>query len=328
MIHNQSDVISIRSSETVTSDPLSEVLSLLEVRSFLSRRLEASGSWALRFPEYKHLKFGGIIEGSRWLWIEGITEPVRLDAGDFYLISNGRPYCFASDVTAKPMDGIVFMEEHLQSDGVVRFNMGEGRTVGVGGRFIFNDETSGLLLRSLPPMVHIRGNLPQARALRCALDLTAFETEAIRPGSTAIGASLCSIVLVNILRAYQSSGERPEGWIGALADTRVGSALSLMHSDVARRWKVGDLASEVGMSRTSFAERFKKLVGIAPLEYLTQWRMTIARNALKSADCNLAQIAEKVGYESDTAFGLAFKRRFGCSPGSYRSQIQRVQRAA
>jgi Cupin len=77
-------MISIRSSEAPSPDPLSEVLSLLDIRSFLSRRLEASGSWALRFPDYRHMKFGGIIEGSRWVWIEGVTEPLRLDAGDFY----------------------------------------------------------------------------------------------------------------------------------------------------------------------------------------------------------------------------------------------------
>jgi AraC-like DNA-binding protein len=95
-----------------------------------------------------------------------------------------------------------------------------------------------------------------------------------------------------------------------------------MHGNVARRWKVGDLASEVGMSRTSFAERFKRLVGMAPLEYLTLWRMMIARSALKRDEANLAGIAESIDYESDTAFGLAFKRAFGISPGRYRASMQ------
>lgn len=328
MIHNENAMISISSSEKPLSDPLSEVLSLLEVQGFLSRRLEASGSWALRFPAYKHMKFGGVIEGSRWVWIEGVTEPLRVEAGDFYLLSNGGPYCFASDASAKPIDGLAFMEEHLEADGVVRFHAGEGRAVGTGGRFTFNDETSGLLLSSLPPLIHIRGGMPEARALRSALDLITFETEAARPGAGAIAASLCSIVLVNILRAYQSRDGRPEGWLGALGDDHIGAALSLMHRDVARRWTVSELASAVGMSRTSFAERFKRLVGMAPLEYLTQWRMMIARNALKREDSNLAKIAENIGYESDTAFSLAFKRMYGCSPGRYRSQFLRNQAAA
>ncbi len=226
------------------------------------------------------------------------------------------------------MDGLAFMEEHLRPDGVVRFNGGEGRTVGTGGRFTFNDETSGLLLTSLPPLIHIRGSLLHARALRSALDLITFETEAARLGGAAIGAGLCSIVLVNILRAYLAGDERPRGWLGALSDQHIGAAIRLMHGNVAQRWKVSDLASEVGMSRTSFAERFKSLVGMAPLEYLTRWRMTIARDALRREDANLATIAETVGYESDTAFSLAFKRRFGISPGRYRTQMQHLRPAA
>ena len=115
------------------------------------------------------MKLRGIIEGSRWVWIEGVTEPLRLDAGDFYVLSHGGPYCFASDVDAKPVDGLAFMEEHLEPDGVVRFTGGEGRTVGSGGRFTFNDDVSGLLLTSLPPLIHIHGSLLHARALRSAL---------------------------------------------------------------------------------------------------------------------------------------------------------------
>ncbi len=321
-------MISIWSSETPSPEPLSDVLSLLDIQSFLSRRLEASGSWALRFPDYRHMKFGGIIEGSRWIWIEGVTEPLRLDAGDFYLLSHGGPYCFGSDVKAKPEDGLAFMEEHLEPDGVVRFSGGEGRTVGTGGRFTFNDETSGLLLASLPPLIHIRGSLPHARALRSALDLITFETEAARPGGAAVGAGLCSIVLVNILRAYLAGDQRPQGWLGALSDRHIGIALRLMHGNVTRRWKVSDLAIAVGMSRTSFAERFKNLVGMAPLEYLTRWRMMIARDALTHGDSNLAKIAEAIGYESDTAFSLAFKRAFGSSPGHYRTRMRRLSKAA
>ena len=280
--------------------------------------------WALRFPEYKHMKFGGVIEGSRWVWIEGVTEPLKLEAGDFYLLTNGAPYCFATDLHTEVVDGMTFMAEHLEADGVVRYGNGQPRTVGTGGRFTFDDEMSELLLKSLPPLIHIRGSLSQARALRSALELISFETEATKPGTSAVGASLCTIVLVNILRAYLLADERPEGWLGALADPQIGSVLGLMHGNIAKRWKVKDLAYEVGMSRTTFAERFRAMVGLAPLEYLTRWRMTIARSALRRNDSNLATIAENIGYESDTAFSSSFKRMFGCSPGSYRTQISRA----
>jgi len=315
-------VIPIRSSGAALVDPLSEVLSLLGVQCFLSRRLEAQGSWALRFPAYRHLKFGGIIEGTRWVWREGSSSALELHAGDFYLLTDGAPYCFASDLQATPVDGLAFMEEHLQSDGVVRFNAGEGPTVGTGGRFTFDDDVSNPLLRSLPPLIHIRGDAPAARPLRATLDLLTFETEAAHLGRAAISSSLCRIVLVNILRTHLASSTPEAGWLGALADPQIRTALMLMHGYVGRPWKVADLAREVAMSRTTFAERFKNLVGQAPLEYLTSWRMLIARNALQSDKTNLATLAEQVGYESDTAFSLAFKRTFGCSPGRYRSMAR------
>jgi AraC-like DNA-binding protein len=180
-----------------------------------------------------------------------------------------------------------------------------------------------LLLTSLPPIIRIRADAPHARGLRSALELITFETEAARAGAAAIGGGLCSVVLVNILRAHLAADDRPHGWLGALSDRRIGGSLKLMHGNVARRWTINGLASEVGMSRTSFAQRFKSLVGMPPLEYLTRWRMTVARQALRREGANLAVIATSVGYESDTAFSLAFKRQFGGSPGRYR-QLGRI----
>ncbi|MDB5978803.1 MAG: transcriptional regulator, AraC family [Nevskia sp.] len=303
-------------------DPLSDVFSLLKVQSVLSARLEAAGPWAMRFPGYQHLKFGGVIEGARWLWIEGVLAPVKMEAGDFYLLSNGLPYCFASDPAAPLLDGSRTFAEHLCEDGIIRYGTGGLRTVGAGGRFTFDDDLSGLLLDLLPPLIHIRGDSPQARSLGAALALIGFETEAARPGAAAMAGSLANIVLVNILRAYLDSETRPVGWLGALADARTGRALHLMHGDVARRWKVEDLAAAVGMSRTSFAERFRVLVGLPPLEYLIRWRMAKARSALKEGRDTLAVIAERIGYESETAFSQAFKRLFGESPGRYRIQAR------
>lgn len=303
-------------------DPLSDVFTLLKVESVLSARLEGAGPWALRFPSYRHVKFGGVIEGARWLWIEGSSERVKLDAGDFYLLTDGRPYCFASDLTAPMQDGNQIMADHLCEDGIVRFGKGTPATVGAGGRFVFDEEMSGWLLELLPALIVIRRVSPQARALQPALDLIRLETEAVRPGAAAIAASLASIVLVNILRAHLATDASPVGWFGALADPKIGEALRLMHGNVTRRWKVADLAAEVAMSRTSFSEHFRAHVGLPPLEYLTRWRMTLARHALKVGSDTLATIAASIGYDSETAFSLAFKRMFGESPGRYRARMK------
>lgn len=302
-------------------DPLTDVLSVLRVRSVFSARLEGAGAWALRFPPYRHIKFGSVIEGERWLWIEGASDIVRLAPGDFYLLTDGRPYCFASTPDA-PLKDSVDVLPAPEGDGVVRFGQGTARTVGAGVRFVLDDDAGHLLVDSLPPVIHIRSDAPGVAALELASRLISLETERVRPGASVVAGSLANIVLVNILRAYLAGGQVSVGWLGALADAKVGHALRLMHGDIVRRWKVDDLASAVAMSRTGFAERFRTRVGLPPLEYLIRWRLALARDALRTGNDSLAAIARRVGYDSDTAFSLAFKRRYAISPGRYRMRAR------
>jgi AraC-like DNA-binding protein len=120
----------------------------------------------------------------------------------------------------------------------------------------------------------------------------------------------------------RSAQTHTTSWLGALKDAQIGEALTRMHADVAKRWKVEHLASGVGMSRTTFCERFRALVGVPPLEYLIHWRMMIARDALKNGRDTLSDIAMRVGYASETSFSAAFKNAFGQSPGRLRSLIR------
>ncbi|WP_042261743.1 AraC family transcriptional regulator [Paraburkholderia heleia] len=303
-------------------DPLSDVFSLLKVKSVLSARFEAAGAWALRFPAYRHVKFGGVVKGARWVWIEGVTAPTKMEEGDFCLLTDGLPHCFASDPGAARQDGEKVFASHLDADGIVRYGRGDMRTISVGGLFEFDGDTSGLLLNFLPPLVHIRADSPGGTSLSAALELIRAETESVRPGAAAMAGSIANIVLVNVLRAHLAASPCSAGWLGALSDPRIGSALRMVHEEIARRWKVDDLASKVGMSRTAFIERFKDLVGLPPLEYLIRWRMTIARDALKTGNDSLASIATAVGYASETTFSATFKKMFGQSPGRYRSQAR------
>ncbi|MGA7778926.1 MAG: AraC family transcriptional regulator [Paraburkholderia sp.] len=309
-------------------DPLSDVFSLLKVKSVLSARFEAAEPWALRFPAYRHIKFAGVIKGDRWVWIEGVTEPAKLEEGDFCLLTDGLPYCFASDPSVQAQDGEKVFASHLGADGIVRYGRGESRTISVGGLFEFDGDMSGLLLNLLPPLVLVPADSPDARSLSAALELIRAETESVRPGAAAMAGSIANIVLVNILRAHLAANPRSAGWLGALSDPRIGSALRMVHEEIARRWKVEELASKVGMSRTSFIERFKELVGLPPVEYLIRWRMTIAKDALKTGNNNLSSIAAAVGYASETTFSSTFKKMFGQSPSRYRSEARSKNSAA
>ena len=302
-------------------DPLSDVFSLLRVESVLTARIEVLGPWSLRFSAYRHIKFGGVLEGSFWLWTEDGAPPVKLEAGDFYLLTRGQPYCTGSDPALDPVDGREVLAACRCPDGIVRYGEGDEKISAAGGRFTFDDDTSDLLLKLLPPLVHVPATSESAAPLRAVLELLRLETEAARPGASVAAASLANMVLVQILRVLLGSGIHTPGWLGALADPKIGAALGLMHGDIARRWKVEELASAVAMSRTTFTERFKALVGLPPLSYLIGWRMAVAGVALRTGDKSLSAIAESVGYGSDTAFSAVFKRTTGRSPGRYRSSF-------
>jgi transcriptional regulator GlxA family with amidase domain len=130
-----------------------------------------------------------------------------------------------------------------------------------------------------------------------------------------VTARLAELLLVEVIRAYVAAdGPDRTGWIGALGDPHVGAALRLMHGEVARPWTVAVLAAQVGMSRSAFAARFAERVGKPPLDYLTRWRMELARRMLREGRRDVAQVAAQVGYSSQSAFGHAFKRTFGHSP--------------
>jgi len=112
------------------------------------------------------------------------------------------------------------------------------------------------------------------------------------------------------------------GWLAALKDRHVGPAIARLHADPARSWTVADLASEVGLSRSAFAQRFQEKAGMPPLEYLTRWRMQVAARLLRETAQPVLSIALETGYQSDAAFIRAFRREFGMTPSRWRRSAQ------
>jgi AraC-like DNA-binding protein len=313
-------------------DPLSDVLSMLEVSSTLSSRFEGRGDWAFRYPGYPHRKFGFVASGCMHVWTEGRTaafEPIALQAGDFYLLTNGHPYVTSSasrGASVAVQDGIAMHHSHRDADDVVRYGIDGPSTAVSSGRFTFEGEADRLLLRHLPPLIHLRAEEEGARSLAALLDLMLREVADSRPGAAIARNSLAALVLVQALRVYLGRTERPEGWLGAVADLRIGRALTAIHAETAAAWTVESLAKTAGMSRTAFADRFRQLSGATPIDYLSAWRMTVARKALLASDDSISVIAQRVGYLSETAFSSAFRRLNGRSPSRFRADISMLAR--
>lgn len=314
-------------------DPLSDVLSMITVSSTLSSRFEARGLWAFRYPHYaSHIKLGCVITGRLRMQVEVAGDAVLLEAGDFFLLTNGQPFLTSTEPPGPVQDGIQVGRDHRGADGVLRYtgqgaadepDGPDGPTVTLAtGRFTLDGEAGELLLRHLPPLIHLRASDPGTRPLAGLLDLMSWETAELRPGASIVRTNLAALVLVQALRVHLANAPQPEGWLGAMTDARIGQALSRMHGDIAQPWTVERLAQTAGMSRTAFAVRFKALTGSTPLDYLGGWRMTVARNALRHSDEGIARIAERIGYQSETAFSAAFKREIGESPGRFRTRAR------
>ncbi|HDS1130395.1 TPA: helix-turn-helix transcriptional regulator [Stenotrophomonas maltophilia] len=125
--------------------------------------------------------------------------------------------------------------------------------------------------------------------------------------------------------SYVLSSEHPAlppGWMQAMTDPRIADSIRAMHGEPARTWRLDDLASIAAMSRTVYAGRFKQLMGVSPIEYLTNWRMLLAASCLRSTQQTLARIAADVGYSSEFSFIAAFTRVMDVAPGRYRRQVR------
>lgn len=242
--------------------------------------------------------------------------PHRLGAGDTFLLTQS-PYVTASAPGVELVDGMA-----LYADGRDIVRLGGDETVMLGGGFVFDGGTARTLIDALPRFMLIASDKPGAPILHQTLAMLDLELKHSGMGATLMAQRLADILLVQVLRAYFSDqGVGVAGWIGALRHPQIGAALTLMHNDVAHRWTVAELASSVAMSRSAFAFRFKALVGDAPLEYLRQWRMHLAQDALSRNVASVATIAERLGYSSESAFGNAYKRTFGRSPKSQRPTV-------
>ncbi|MFC6083267.1 AraC family transcriptional regulator [Sphaerisporangium aureirubrum] len=303
---------------------MSDVLTLLNIRGAYSSRFEATGRWALRFRGFQHIKIGAMVSGHCWVTVEG-EPPVRLSPGDCYLLAGGRPYQVAGELGVEPEDGHAVYERSPTVRNV-RYAAGPDDRDGppdvlVGGSITLDDVTAALLLDCLPPIARIPAAGAPARALRPVLRMLADETAAEPLGAAVMIEHLTQILFIQALRAHLVAAEHVPGWLGALSHPRIGAALTLIHQQATRRWTVAGLAAEVGMSRSSFAERFKALVGLAPLDYLLHWRIRSAAEALRGGDRTVASVAAEWGYSSESAFSNAFKRVTGLPPARYRASL-------
>jgi AraC-like DNA-binding protein len=303
-------------SPDMDTDPFSDILRLANVKALLTGGFTAGGRWAIRFPARDKIKFFAVVKGGCWVRLDGEAGPTRFETGDVGLLAVPRSFVLASDPDVDPVDAMSLFS------GVARMTatIGDGDEFEhIGGHVEFDPAGGRLLADVLPPWIHVRAGSPQATNFRWLLERLVDERAAGLPGTQLASAQLTQLLFIQILRAHLETGDvMPAGWLRAVGDPRLAAALRLMHGDPARPWNLNELAKAAAMSRTTFADRFRQVTGVAPLTYLTEWRMRLAERALREESAPVAEVARSIGYGSESAFSNAFKRVTGNSPKACR----------
>ncbi|MFD5629918.1 AraC family transcriptional regulator [Streptomyces sp. NPDC127072] len=298
------------------ADPLSDTLALTDARCVVSGGFTAGGDWALRFPRPGRLKITAVVRGRFWVALDDLSEAVLLEAGDVAVFDGSRPFVISSDPALEPSDASTLFAD--AAGPMVR--LGDGAdVVSIGGHVELGRSGEELLLHALPPLMHVRAAADEAPVLGWLLDQLVHELTAGHAGAVFASDQLAQLMFVQVLRAYLADADAlPAGRLRALADDRIAPALRLMHAEPGRPWQLEELARAASMSRTTFSERFRAVAGVPPLTYLLDWRMSLARRALRDGESSVSALAQRVGYTSESAFSNAFKRTTGIAPKRYR----------
>jgi AraC-like DNA-binding protein len=310
--------------DTSAEELTAALLTTVEVTSIVQCRATLVGTWSLEFAADECAVFHVVHAGSPWLRVRG--DRVRtLTTGDVVLVAPGREHRIGHGAPATPL-----WRGHVRNDAAddcQLWDMGDApdRCEIVCGGFRFRDQDSPLV-RHLPSAVVVSSHGPDDRFLSNVAELLA--EEARRSANSVVLRRLADVLFFSIVRAWIGRTNTDLGaggvWERVANDARMRAAIVAVHAQPTRDWSLVELARHVGMSRSSFADRFKTVLGTSPGDYVAAVRMQRARMLLRDTDASVAEVAATIGYRSEAAFSRAFKRQSGVPPSRLRSD-KRVQ---
>ncbi|ACO79066.1 transcriptional regulator, AraC family [Azotobacter vinelandii CA] len=292
------------------SDPLSEVVRLLHPRAAFANIISGKGNWAVRYSEFGLPSFCIVLKGSCLLTVDR-HEQITISAGDFILLPTTPAFTISSFAPVPP----VYLDPNKVVRGSeLRYGEQEGSPDmrSLGGSFLFDCSDPGLLVSLLPKVVHVQNSVRLSQLVQ----MVSEESTGQKPGSEFMLSRLVELLLVEAMRSA-AAGNAPPGLLRGLGDERMARALKQMHARIDHPWTVDQLAKISALSRSAFYERFTRMVGVAPMEYLLAWRMEIAKDLLRDNGLAVSEVAERVGYGSTSTFSVAFSRHVGQPPSRY-----------
>jgi AraC-like DNA-binding protein len=301
-------------------DPLTQIFTEMRVKQATFTRLEATAPWGLASNGEQAVKFVLVVHGAAVLVAGNEPEPISLRTGDVFIMFGDEAYRLFDHAASRLMDCVEV--EKLRIGHRIEIGGGGPAATFIAGAFELDGLDAQPLLSVLPKLLHLELDVRRSLAFQSVLEMLAAETDAPGIGSEAVVGRLFELLFVHAIRAFAAQGAaKTHGWLAALADRNLSHAIKAIHGDPARNWTVGNLAREAGMSRSSFANRFRSVVGRTPMEYLTHWRIYRAARMVQRRSAALSEVSRTVGYESMAAFNRAFKKEIGQTPGAYRKAI-------
>lgn len=302
-------------------DPLSETLHAMHMKGTLYCRAELRAPWGIEIPHLGGLMgFLVVTSGRVWFEMDGVGGH-WLEPGSLTLIPHGLPHRLRDapesrvvPLNALPVTQVTERYELLQYGGAGDLSRA---TYGV---VRFDSQIVQRMLAQLPKAIFYHHWEQDTDGwMESTLRYVSREAASLRPGGETVLTRLADILVIQAIRAWlETAQEARKGWLAAMRDPQIGRALAKIHQHPEYPWSVATLANEAALSRSAFSARFTEMVGQSVVNYLTEWRMAVATSLLDETDLALAEIAMRVGYGSEPAFGRAFKRVYGTSPGQRR----------
>lgn len=311
-------------------DVLSDILGALRLEGTLYFSTEFTPPWGVKVPPFGRVaRFHLVVRGQSWIRVEGLEKPILLEPGDMVVIPHGAEHSLSDD-PVRPCLSVdqVVEESGFSGKGALVFGGADPALLEsscltrlICGHFQFDGTADHVLLTSLPPALVVRWRdyvdyAPLA-------DVFAFIVREIRddrPGAEAIVQRLSEVLFIEAVRFWAERDRPDTGIMAAMADPRLGPSLEAIHEEPGERWTLETLARKAALGRTAFSARFREVVGMTPLQYVTFWRMQKAKDLLVQQGISMDVIAARIGYESAAAFSRVFKKVVGENPGAYRRE--------
>ncbi|MCP5082398.1 MAG: AraC family transcriptional regulator [Alphaproteobacteria bacterium] len=297
-------------------DPLSDIFHLIRLKSAVYFERNFHAPWGMHIAGTGFAQFHAVTRGN--CVVETGGREHECSVGDVLLFPRGAPHTLSDLPGRNAVPGSEVMASLATDDPM--FSNGETYTRLICGHYEFRSDLRHPMFDELPEFIHLRSlNLPRDERVSSTLALLMGELNQPAAGFRSIVERYAEILIAQVFRILAAREVEGSGFFKILADERLSRALGRMHREYAEAINLDDLAAEAALSKSGFALRFKETTGVAPIEYLSKWRMLQAGDLLASTNLSVANVAEKVGYQSDIAFARAFKREFGKTPSQHRA---------